>query len=185
MSYKDDCTVSIAFTSLDQSVQPIITIADDGRVTIADHLTVDDAAREFWNAVLRLNPMLSRPAPAAPANERSPRHIKVVAHAREIWSGDAKLAVAITDSIATEIAAAMNARAASANESGAEEALERVLSRTIDERDQMEEDGTRLAESVGKLLEVDVGEWSSANNPILAAIEALESRAPAQAAKPV
>ncbi|VWB16449.1 hypothetical protein BLA14095_00481 [Burkholderia lata] len=55
---------------------------------------------------------------------------------------------------------------------------ERALSETIDERDQMEEIGTRLADAVGEFLGVDVGEWSSANNPILAAIEALESRAP-------
>ncbi|WP_420213463.1 Lar family restriction alleviation protein (plasmid) [Burkholderia aenigmatica] len=77
------------------------------------------------------------------------------------------------------------ARAASANETEAEGATERALSDTIDERDRFEEDGTRLANAVGEFLGVDVGEWSSANDPILAAIEALESRAPAQAAEPV
>lgn len=35
----------------------LFTIHHDGRITIADHLTVDDAAREFWNAVRRLNPL--------------------------------------------------------------------------------------------------------------------------------
>ncbi|AKA61167.1 hypothetical protein IST4116A_02383 [Burkholderia cenocepacia] len=35
----------------------LFTIHCDGRITIADHLTVDDAAREFWNAVRRLNPL--------------------------------------------------------------------------------------------------------------------------------
>ncbi|MFP3475016.1 hypothetical protein SB780_09055 [Burkholderia sp. SIMBA_057] len=50
------------------------------------------------------------------------------------------------------------------------------LSRTIEERDQAEEVGTRLANTVGEFLGVDVGEWSNANSPILAAIEALESR---------
>ncbi|WP_310639574.1 hypothetical protein [Burkholderia cenocepacia] len=54
--------------------------------------------------------------------------------------------------------------------------LERALSETIDERDQMEEAGTRLANAVGEFLGVDVGEWSSANDPILAAIEALRDR---------
>ncbi|RQR87677.1 MULTISPECIES: hypothetical protein [unclassified Burkholderia] len=70
------------------------------------------------------------------------------------------------------------ARASSPNAAGADSDTERALSETIDERDQMEEIGTRLAEAVGEFLGVDVGEWSSANNPILAAIEALESRAP-------
>ena len=35
----------------------LFTIHHDGRITIANHLTVDDAAREFWNAVRRLNPL--------------------------------------------------------------------------------------------------------------------------------
>ncbi|KVE64657.1 hypothetical protein WI96_14045 [Burkholderia vietnamiensis] len=35
----------------------LFTIHHDGRITIADHLTVEDAAREFWNAVRRLNPL--------------------------------------------------------------------------------------------------------------------------------
>ncbi|KGU91202.1 hypothetical protein X880_6057 [Burkholderia pseudomallei MSHR4032] len=56
------------------------------------------------------------------------------------------------------------------------------LSRTIEERDRAEEVGTRLANTVGEFLGVDVGEWSSANDPILAAIEALETRSPAMAA---
>ncbi|MBR8435702.1 hypothetical protein KDW37_33625 [Burkholderia cenocepacia] len=76
-------------------------------------------------------------------------------------------------------------RASSANETRTEGATERALSETIDERDRAEEDGTRLAEAVGNFLGVDVGAWSSANNPILAAIEALESRAPAHASEPV
>ncbi|CAM2167886.1 hypothetical protein BLAT2472_10734 [Burkholderia latens] len=81
---------------------------------------------------------------------------------------------------------ALAARAASANGTGAEGAdIERALSETIDERDRAEENGTRLAEAVGEFLGVDVGEWSSANNPILAAIEALESRSPAMAAEAV
>ncbi|KVS62698.1 hypothetical protein [Burkholderia cepacia] len=56
------------------------------------------------------------------------------------------------------------------------------LSRTIEERDRAEEVGARLANTVGEFLGVDVGEWSSANDPILAAIEALETRSPAMAA---
>lgn len=36
----------------------LFTIRSDGRITIADHLTVDDAAREFWTAVRRMNPYL-------------------------------------------------------------------------------------------------------------------------------
>jgi len=77
MSTQDDTTLSVSATSLrgdlhfvSSSYQPFITIADDGSVTIADHLTVDEAAREFWNAVLRLNPMLRRSA-AASADERA------------------------------------------------------------------------------------------------------------------
>lgn len=43
--------------SVDTSYSNVLfTIHHDGRITIADHLTVDDAAREFWNAVQRLNP---------------------------------------------------------------------------------------------------------------------------------
>ncbi|MCA8026528.1 hypothetical protein [Burkholderia cepacia] len=72
---------------------------------------------------------------------------------------------------AIRIAAA--ARASSPNAAGADSDTERALSETIDERDQMEEAGTRLANAVGEFLGVDVGEWSSANNPILVAIEAL------------
>ncbi|WP_197962687.1 hypothetical protein [Burkholderia cenocepacia] len=66
-------------------------------------------------------------------------------------------------------------RAARASSPNAAE-LERALSETIDERDQMEEAGTRLANAVGEFLGVDVGEWSSANDPILTAIEALRDR---------
>ncbi|NTZ82245.1 hypothetical protein FCJ61_04225 [Burkholderia metallica] len=80
------------------------------------------------------------------------------------------------------------ARAASASETGAEGTdLERALSETIDERDRAEEEGTRLAEAVGEFLGVDVGEWSSANNPILTAIHELQLRAdlPAMAAEAV
>ncbi len=64
-----------------------------------------------------------------------------------------------------------------------ERAAERALSQTIDERDQAAEDGTCLANAVGEFLDVDVGEWSSANNPIRAAIEALESYSPATASE--
>lgn len=57
-------------------------------------------------------------------------------------------------------------------------AREREILQVIDERDRFEEVGTRLANAVGEFLGVDVGEWSSANDPILVAIEALESHAP-------
>ncbi|ARK86099.1 hypothetical protein [Burkholderia pseudomallei] len=74
---------------------------------------------------------------------------------------------------------ALFARASSPNAAGVDSDTDRTLSETIGERDQMEEIGTRLADAVGEFLGIDVGEWSSANNPILAAIEALrESRAP-------
>ncbi|MGS1027698.1 hypothetical protein [Burkholderia glumae] len=36
----------------------LFTIHRDGRITIADHLTVDAAAREFWAAVRRTSPFL-------------------------------------------------------------------------------------------------------------------------------
>ncbi len=61
--------------------------------------------------------------------------------------------------------------------------MDRALSQALDERDHMEEEGTRLANAVGEFLGVDVGEWSSANSPIRSAIEALESIVPAQAAE--
>lgn len=54
---------------------------------------------------------------------------------------------------------------------------EHDLSCTREERDRFEEAGTRLANVVGEFLGVDVAEWSSANDPILARIEALEARA--------
>ncbi|WP_063897382.1 hypothetical protein [Burkholderia ubonensis] len=79
---------------------------------------------------------------------------------------------------------AVLARAQNANKTVTEEATERALTQAIDERDQAEEAGTRLAEAVGEFLGVDVGEWSSANNPILTAINELQIRAdqPAMAA---
>ncbi|WP_205710467.1 hypothetical protein [Burkholderia cepacia] len=71
MFNKDDSSfyISADLQFVSSSCKPTITIANDGSVTIADHLTVDEAAREFWNAVLRLNPLLLRPAPAAPVEE--------------------------------------------------------------------------------------------------------------------
>ena len=68
MFNKDDSSfyISADLQFVSSSCKPTITIANDGSVTIADHLTVDEAAREFWNAVLCLNPLLLRPAPAAP-----------------------------------------------------------------------------------------------------------------------
>ncbi|MCS6473392.1 hypothetical protein NX871_26100 [Burkholderia thailandensis] len=47
-----------SFQRIDSACSEVLfTIHHDGRITIADHLTVDDAAREFWNAVRRLNPL--------------------------------------------------------------------------------------------------------------------------------
>ncbi|KVE05551.1 hypothetical protein WI91_10500 [Burkholderia vietnamiensis] len=48
----------LSFQSIDAAHSEVLfTIHHDGRITIADHLTVDDAAREFWDAVQRLNPL--------------------------------------------------------------------------------------------------------------------------------
>jgi hypothetical protein len=44
------------------------------------------------------------------------------------------------------------------------------------ERDEMEERATALAEAVGEYVGVDVGEWSSANDPISAAMEAMAAQ---------
>ncbi|KWF09563.1 hypothetical protein [Burkholderia pseudomultivorans] len=47
----------ISFQGIDAAYSEVLfTIHRDGRITIADHLTVDDAAREFWTAVRRMNP---------------------------------------------------------------------------------------------------------------------------------
>ncbi|KVU21748.1 hypothetical protein WK64_31735 [Burkholderia ubonensis] len=51
-------------------------------------------------------------AAAAPADERAPRFIRTITHGRELWQGGAKLAVASSEAIASEIASALNARAA-------------------------------------------------------------------------
>lgn len=100
----------------------------------------------------------------------------------ETWPNHGNAPLAIAAAMAMR-QSDLTARTASANET-LEGATERDLSRTINERDQMEEDGTRLAKTVGEFLDVDVGEWSSANNPILAATDALESHTPAPAADP-
>lgn len=55
---------------------------------------------------------------------------------------------------------------------------ERALTETITQRDYMVEVGTKLAEKVGEYLGVEVGEWSSANDPIVSAIEALDEADP-------
>jgi hypothetical protein len=38
------------------SGDPIVTIRFDGRVEVNPAFTVDEAARAFWDAVIRLNP---------------------------------------------------------------------------------------------------------------------------------
>lgn len=50
------------------------------------------------------------------------------------------------------------------------------ISQLVDERDSFEHMGTVLAGKVSELLNIDVGEWSSANNPIFRAIHAIEDR---------
>ncbi|OBR50243.1 hypothetical protein A6456_17845 [Paraburkholderia tropica] len=58
------------------------------------------------------------------------------------------------------------------------------ISQLIDERDSFEHMGTKLAEKVSELLNVDVGEWSNSNNPIFCAIHAIEDRLAAPIAAP-
>jgi len=87
------------------------------------------------------------------------------------------------EKITTPYAAAVNRLRAllSASKPAAidkEAGAERALTETIKQRDYMEEVGTKLAEKVGEYLGVDIGEWSSANDPIVAAIEALDEAAP-------
>ncbi|MFM0044060.1 hypothetical protein [Paraburkholderia sediminicola] len=69
---------------------------------------------------------------------------------------------------------------------------EREISQLIDERDSFEHMGTVLANKVAELLDADVGEWSSANNPIFRAIHLIEDRlanvapaVPAQSGEPI
>lgn len=53
--------------------QIVIAIRPDGTVELADHMTVDDAARAFWHAVRQLNPLLQAPMCSrkpAPADDR-------------------------------------------------------------------------------------------------------------------
>lgn len=49
----------------------------------------------------------------APIDERTPRFIPTRQYGRELWQGGAKLAIASSDAIASEIATALNARAPS------------------------------------------------------------------------
>ncbi|MDR5802175.1 hypothetical protein [Caballeronia sp. LZ001] len=53
---------------------------------------------------------------------------------------------------------------------------EAEITQLIDERDSFEHMGTVLANRVSELLGVDVGEWTSNNNPIFRAIHAIEDR---------
>ncbi|MGG5541918.1 hypothetical protein P4G95_08955 [Burkholderia vietnamiensis] len=62
-------------------------------------------------------------------------------------------------------------------------AFEKEIGQLIDERDSFEHMGTVLAKKVSELFEIDVGEWSSANNPILCAIHIVEDQI-ARAAAP-
>ena len=58
------------------------------------------------------------------------------------------------------------------------ERLDDALTQALLERDEMEERATALADSVGEFLGVDVGEWSSCNDPTRRAMEALYAGAP-------
>ncbi|WP_321966487.1 hypothetical protein [Burkholderia cepacia] len=51
---------------------------------------------------------VARPAPS-PANKRASRLVRTITHGREVWQGGAKLAVASSDAIASEIADVLNA----------------------------------------------------------------------------
>ncbi|AOK04044.1 hypothetical protein WK25_05910 [Burkholderia latens] len=61
---------------------------------------------------------------------------------------------------------------------GADEraAFEKEIGQLIDERDCFEHMGTVLAGKVSELFVIDVGEWSSANNPIFRAIHIVEDQ---------
>ncbi|MBR8399881.1 hypothetical protein KDW65_24940 [Burkholderia cenocepacia] len=48
------------YTSPREPAEPAFTIHSDGRVTVADHMTADEAARVFWTAVRRMNPFLPK-----------------------------------------------------------------------------------------------------------------------------
>ncbi|MBU9377390.1 hypothetical protein KTE28_23960 [Burkholderia multivorans] len=156
MSKKDESTLSISTATLrydmhilSSSYQPFITITDDGRVAIADHLTVDEAAREFWNAVLRLNPLLLRPAPAAQIGDEACRHIRATVHATEIWSGGARLAVATSYAIANEIAEALNGRStATRAEPAMTEALLEFAEAIANDPDEHTETRARAREAI-------------------------------------
>jgi hypothetical protein len=75
---------------------------------------------------------------------------------------------------ATDAAPALHAGGGEASEIAR---LDKALDEAMRERDEAEEVGTRLAGKVGEYLDVDVGEHSSANDPRLTAIEALENAA--------
>lgn len=66
------------------------------------------------------------------------------------------------------------APAAPAIDAAPEKSRDAEIIQLIDERDTFEQMGTVLAERVSQLLDVEVGEWSSANNPIFRAIHAVE-----------
>lgn len=53
-------TADLRFNSFPGSTEPLFVIHRDGRVTVPDDKTVDDAARAFWAAVRRMNPFLPK-----------------------------------------------------------------------------------------------------------------------------
>ncbi|KVV57965.1 hypothetical protein WT27_23845 [Burkholderia territorii] len=76
------------------------------------------------------------------------------------------------------------AAAAPTDEQAPDRARDKEIEQLIDERDSFECMGTALAEKVAELFGIDVGEWSSANNPIFRAIHIVEDEIARAAASP-
>ena len=71
---------------------------------------------------------------------------------------------------------ALDAKAEQARQDGEQELL-----RLIDDRDYWEEKATDLAEKIGAMLGVDVGEHTSKNCPVESALDAIEEKEAEQA----
>ncbi|KVT86313.1 hypothetical protein WT25_11205 [Burkholderia territorii] len=169
----NDQQLSRADALTDEQIEDVLA---DAGIDFYSKGSIAGVAKDLFNGV-RACVLLAAPPVSQPA--ATPAIVREIRRLADEHINTPKLSMELLG-IANELA-----RATSANETGAEGAdIERALSETIDERDRAEEDGTRLAEAVGEFLGVDVGEWSSANNPILTAIHELQMRTdqPAMAA---
>lgn len=117
------------------------------------------------------------------ADERAADDASAIWHkARNAWMAASRHGTQ-EDADAAAIAVLNAARPSSPNAA----TFEKEIGQLIDERDSFEHMGTVLADKVSELFDTDIGEWSSANNPIFRAIHIVEEQiaATASSAAPV